>query len=76
MQEIRIRLTEPEAQCLKEMAQQAGISVEEAAQRAIRYVIKEVVSINPQFYQRLRSQMFWDHYRHLNEVLRRNGGGQ
>ena len=63
-------------ECLKEMAHQAGISVEEAAQRAIRYVIKEVVSINPQFYQRLRSQMFWEHYRHLNEVLRRNGGGQ
>jgi len=76
MQEIRVVLTEPEAQCLKEMAQQAGISVEEAAQRAIRYAIKEVVSINPQFYQRLRSQMFWEHLRHLNSVLRRNGGGQ
>jgi hypothetical protein len=76
MQEIRVQLTEPEMECLKEMAQQAGISVEEAAQRAIRYAIKEVVSINPQFSQRLRSQMFWEHYRHLNEVLRRNGGGQ
>jgi hypothetical protein len=76
MQEIRVQLTEPEMECLKEMAHQAGISVEEAAQRAIRYVIKEVVSINPQFYQRLRSQMFWEHYRHLNAVLRRNGGGQ
>jgi Xaa-Pro aminopeptidase len=76
MQEIRVVLTEPEMECLKEMAQQAGISVEEAAQRAIRYVIKEVVSINPQFYQRLRSQMFWEHYRHLNAMLRRHGGGQ
>jgi intein-encoded DNA endonuclease-like protein len=76
MKEIRVQLTEPEMECLKEMARQAGISVEEAAQRAIRYVIKEVVSINPQFYQRLRSQMFWEHFRYLNSVLRRNGGGQ
>jgi hypothetical protein len=76
MKEIRVQLTEPEMECLEEMAHQAGISVEEAAQRAIRYVIKEVASINPQFYQRLCSQMFWEHYRHLNEVLRRQGGGQ
>jgi hypothetical protein len=76
MQEIRVRLTEPEAQCLKELARQAGISVEEAASRAVRYVLKEVMPVNPQFYEQLRSQMFWEHYRHLNEVLRRNGGGQ
>ena len=76
MQEIRVQLTAPEMECLKEMAHQAGISVEEAAQRAIRYVIKEVVSINLQFYQRLRSRMSWEHYRHLNAVLRSNGGGQ
>jgi hypothetical protein len=51
MQEIRVRLTEPEAQCLKELAQQAGISVEEAASRAVRYVLKEVMPVNPQFYE-------------------------
>jgi hypothetical protein len=76
MQEIRVQLTEPEMECLKEMAHQAGISVEEAARRAIRYAIKEVVPINSQFYQRLRSQMFWEHDGYLNSVLRRNGGGQ
>jgi hypothetical protein len=76
MQEIRVRLTEPEAQCLKELAQQAGISVEEAASRAVRYVLKEVMPVNPQFYEQLRSRMFWEHYRYLNSVLRRNGGGQ
>jgi hypothetical protein len=76
MQEIRVRLTEPEAQCLNELALQAGISVEEAASRAVRYVLKEVMPVNPQFYEQLRSQMFWEHYRHLNAVLRRNGGGQ
>jgi len=72
MQEIRVRLTEPEAQCLKELAQQAGISVEEAASRAIRHVLKEVMPVNPQFYEQ-RSRIFWENYRHL---LRRNGGGQ
>jgi len=78
MQELKITLTltEPEAACLRELAESAGISVEEAAQRAIRYVLKEVTSINPKFYERLRSQMFWEHYHHLKEVLRRNGGGQ
>ena len=76
MQEIRVQLTEPKMQCLKELAQQAGISVEEAASRAIRYVLKEVMPANPQFYEQLRSRMFWEHYRHLNEVLRRHGGGQ
>ena len=76
MQELKITLTEPEAACLRVLAEGAGISVEEAARRAVRYVLKEVASIDPQFYERLRSQMFWEHYRYLNEVLRRNGGGQ
>jgi len=76
MQELKVTLTEPEALCLRELAEFAGISVEEAARRAIRYVLKEVAFISPQFYERLRSQMFWEHYRYLNEVLRRNGGGQ
>jgi hypothetical protein len=76
MQEIRVVLTEPEAESLRALAEQAGISVEEAASRAVRYVLKEVMPVNPQFYEQLRSQMFWEHYRHLNAVLRRNGGGQ
>jgi len=61
MQEIKVVLTEPEAQCLRELAQQAGIGIEEAAKRAIRYVLREVASIN------LRS------YQHLNETLRKGG---
>ena len=73
MQEIKVVLTEPEAQCLREFAQQAGISVEEAAKRAIRYVLREVASISPQSYQRLRS-LFWEHFQHLNETLRKGGG--
>ena len=76
MQEIRVVLTEPEAESLRELAEQAGISIEEAASRAVRYVLKEVMPVNPQFYEQLRSRMFWEHYRHLNAVLRRNGGGQ
>jgi hypothetical protein len=76
MQEIRVVLTEPEAESLRALAEQAGISIEEAASRAIRHVLKEVMPRNPQFYEQLRSRMFWEHYRHLNEVLHRNGGGQ
>jgi hypothetical protein len=76
MQEIRVVLTEPEAESLRALAEQAGISIEEAASRAIRHVLKEVMPRNTQFYEQLRSRMFWEHYRHLNEVLRRNGGGQ
>jgi len=57
MQEIKVVLTEPEAQCLRELAERAGISVEEAASKAVRYVLKEVASINPQFYERLRSHV-------------------
>jgi hypothetical protein len=76
MQEIRVVLTEPEAESLRELAEQAGISIEEAASRAVRYVLKEVMPVNPQFYEQLRSRMFWEHYRHLNALLRNNGGGQ
>jgi hypothetical protein len=74
MQEVKVALTEPEAQCLRELAQQAGIGIEEAAKRAIRYALREVASISPQSYQRLRSQMFWEHFQHLNETLRKGGG--
>jgi hypothetical protein len=74
MKEIKVVLTEPEAESLRVLAERAGISVEEAASRAIRYVLKEVMPVSPQFYEQ-RSRMFC-HYRHLNEVLRRNGGGQ
>jgi hypothetical protein len=76
MKEIKVVLTEPEAESLRELAEQAGISIEEAASRAIRHVLKEVMPRNPQFYEQLRSRMFWEHYRHLNDILRRNGGGQ
>jgi hypothetical protein len=76
MQEIKVVLTEPEAESLRALAERAGISVEEAASRAVRYVLKEVMPVNRQFYEQLRSQMFWEHYRHLNAVLRKNGGGQ
>jgi len=71
MVEIKIKLTEPEAACLQEMAQHAGISVEEAACRAVRYVLREVAPVNHQYYQNFRSQMFWEHYRHLNQILKR-----
>ena len=43
MQEVRITLTEVEAAYLRELAEQVGISIEEAALRAVRYVIKELV---------------------------------
>jgi hypothetical protein len=76
MKEIKVVLTEPEAESLRALAEQAGISIEEAASRAIRHVLKEVMPRNPQFYEQLRSRMFWEHYRHLNDILRRNGGGQ
>jgi hypothetical protein len=53
MQEIKVVLTEPEAESLRALAEQAGISVEEAASRAVRYVLKEVMPVNPQFYELL-----------------------
>lgn len=45
MQEVRITLTEVEAAYLREFAEQVGISIEEAALRAVRYVIKELVPL-------------------------------
>jgi len=71
MVEIKVVLTEPEAACLRELADAAGISVEEAAARCVRYALKEVAPVNPQFYLQFRSQMFWEHYRHLNQILNR-----
>ena len=71
MVKICVTLSEVEAACLEELAREAGISVEEAARRAIRHVLREVASVNPQFYQNFRSQMFWEHYRHLNQILNR-----
>jgi len=78
MTEIKITLTEPEAACLQEMAQHAGISVEEAARRAVLHVLREVMPVEPRFYANLRSQMFWEHYKHLNSILRQaqQGGGE
>jgi len=75
MVEIRITLTEPEAACLQEMARHAGISVEEAACRAVRYVLQEVAPVNPQYFQNFRSQMFWERYRHVQSILKQSGGG-
>jgi hypothetical protein len=42
MREISVVLTEPEAAALEELARRAGISVEEAAAKAVRFVLKEV----------------------------------
>jgi hypothetical protein len=43
MREISIVLTEPEAAALEELAQRANISVEEAAAKAVRFVLKEAM---------------------------------
>jgi hypothetical protein len=42
MRKISIVLTEPEAAALEELARRAGISVEEAAAKAVRFVLREV----------------------------------
>ena len=70
MREIRVGLSEVEYACLKELADQAGITPEEAAERAVRYVIKEVVPFNSQYLQ-FRSQMFWEHWNWLKSILNR-----
>jgi hypothetical protein len=72
MREVTIRLSEPEAAALEEMADQAGISLEEAVVRAVRYVLKEGMPFHPNYLQ-FRSKLFWEHYRYLQEVL---GGGR
>jgi hypothetical protein len=43
MREISVVLTEPEAAALEELARRANISVEEAAAKAIRFVLKEAM---------------------------------
>jgi hypothetical protein len=43
MREISIVLTEPEAAALEELARRANISVEEAAAKAVRFVLKEAM---------------------------------
>jgi hypothetical protein len=43
MREIPVVLTEPEAAALEELARRAGISVEEAAVKAVRFVLKEAM---------------------------------
>jgi predicted dinucleotide-utilizing enzyme len=43
MREISIVLTEPEAAALEELARRADISVEEAAAKAVRFVLKEAM---------------------------------
>jgi hypothetical protein len=54
------------------MANQAGISLEEAVVRAVRYVLKDAMPFHPNYLQ-FRSSLFWEHYRYLQEVL---GGGR
>ena len=73
MREITIRLSEPEAAVLEEMAGEAGISLEEAVVRAIRYALKEAMPFHPNYLQ-FRSRLFWEHYRYLQDLL--SGGGQ
>ena len=68
MREVTIRLSEPEAQALEEMAMEAGITLEEAVVRSIRYVLKEAMPFHPNYLQ-FRSRLFWEHYRYLQEVL-------
>jgi len=43
MREISVVLTEPEAAALEELARRTGISVEEAAAKAVRFVLREVI---------------------------------
>jgi len=68
MKQVTISLSEPEVAVLEEMATEAGISLEEAVRRAVRYVLKEVMPFHPQYLQ-FRSRLFWEHYRYLQEVL-------
>jgi hypothetical protein len=42
MRKVSVVLTEPEAAALEELARRAGISVEEAAAKAVRFVLREV----------------------------------
>jgi len=42
MRKISVVLTEPEAAALEELARRAGISMEEAATKAVRFVLREV----------------------------------
>jgi hypothetical protein len=50
------------------MAMEAGITLEEAVIRSIRYVLKEAMPFHPNYLQ-FRSKLFWEHYQHLREVL-------
>jgi len=68
MKRITVVLSEPEAAALEELAAEAGISVEDALVRAVRYVLKEVMPLHPQYLQ-FRSRLFWGHYNYLQEVL-------
>jgi hypothetical protein len=72
MREVTIRLSEPEAAVLEEMAGEAGITLEEAVVRAVRYVLKEAMPFHQNYIQ-FRSQLFWEHYRYLQDIL---GGGR
>jgi len=43
MRKISFVLTEPEAAALEELARRANISVEEAAAKAVRFVVREAM---------------------------------
>jgi hypothetical protein len=73
MREITVRLSEPEAQALEEMASEAGISLEEAIVRSVRYVLKEAMPFHPNYLQ-FRSKLFWEHFHYLRRIF--SGGGQ
>jgi hypothetical protein len=73
MREVTIQLSEPEAQVLEEMAREAGIPLEEAVVRSVRYILKEVMPFHPNYLQ-FRSKLFWEHYRYLQDVLSSGGG--
>jgi hypothetical protein len=45
MRKISVVLTEPEAAALEELARRAGISVEEAVAKAVRFVVREVTDL-------------------------------
>lgn len=66
-----MKLDEATAQLLEEHAREVGVSPEDAIAKCVRYVLKELLPSSE--YKQLRSQMFWEHYRYLNGILR-NGG--
>lgn len=69
MEKIVVEFNDLEVSALTEYAKQAGIPIEEAIRRCVRYVLME---LSPEIRAQVRADMFWEHYRHLNRIL--NGG--